>query len=82
MITSKISKRSLSIFDDKRFYVNNIKSYPLEENMYLFKKDFLNNISQQTSPMANPALVNKIKVITINDDRKFIETAIRLYKEL
>ena len=81
MATIKISKRSLSNFDDKRFYVNNIKSSPLEENMYLFKRDLLNNISQQTSPMAKPALINNIKELTINDDRKFIEAAIRLYNE-
>ena len=30
MTTIKISKRSLNNFDDKRFYVNNIKSYPLD----------------------------------------------------
>ena len=82
MATIKISKRSLSNFDDKRFYVNNIKSYPLDENMYLFKRDLVIKISQQTSPMANPALINNIKEITISDDRKFIEAAIRFYKEL
>ena len=82
MATIRISKRSLSNFDDKRFYVNNIKSYPLDENMYLFKRDLLKKISQQTSPMAKPALINNIKEITINDDRKFIEAAIRLYIEL
>ena len=37
-ITSKIS---LNTFDDKRFYVNNIKSYPHDENHYLFKRDLL-----------------------------------------
>ena len=37
MTTIKIIKRSLSNFDDKRCYVNNIKSYPLDENMCLFK---------------------------------------------
>ena len=89
MSTIKINKRSLSNFDDKRFYVNNIKSYPLDDNMYLFKRYLLNKISQQTSPMANPALIgetgsliNKIKEFTINDDRKFIEAAIRLYNKL
>ena len=88
MATIKINKRSLSNFDDKRFYLNNIKSYPLDDNTYLFKRDLLNKISQQTSPMANPALIgetgsliNKIKELTINDDRKFIEAAIRLYNE-
>ena len=94
MTTIKISKRSLSNFD-KRFYVNNIKSYPLDENMYFFKRDLLNKISQQTLSVPNrrtmvkPALIgetgsliNNIKELTIKEDRKFIEAAIRLYKEL
>ena len=38
MTTIKISKRSLSNFDDKRCYINNKKSYPLDENMYFFKR--------------------------------------------
>ena len=65
MTTIKISKRLLSKFDDKRFYVNDIKSYPLDENMYLFKRDLLNKISQQTSSarnrrtMVNPALIGE-----------------------
>ena len=88
MTTIKKSKRSLSNFDDKRFYVNNIKSYPLDENIYLFKRDLLNEISQQTAStpnrrtMVNPALINNIKELTNKEDRKFIEAAIRLYNEL
>ena len=95
MTTVKISKRSLSNFVDKRFYVKNIKSYPLDENMYLFKRDLLNKINQQTlsapnrRTMVNPALIgetgsliNNIKELTIKEDRKFIEAAIRLYNEL
>ena len=95
MTTIKISKRSLGNFDDKRFYGKNIKSYPLDENMYLFKRDLLNKISQQTSSapsrrtMVNPALIgeagsliNNIKELTFKEDRKFIEAAIRLYNEL
>ena len=63
--TIKISKRSLSNFDDKRFYVYNIKSYPIDENMYLFKRNLLNKIGQQTSfapnrgTMVNPALIGE-----------------------
>ena len=41
MTTTKTSKISLNIFDDKRFYVNNIKSYPHDENLYLFKRDLI-----------------------------------------
>ena len=89
MATIKINKRYLSNFDDKRFYVKNIKSYPLDENMCLFKRVLVNKISQQNPSMANPApigetgsRINNIKELTINDDRKFIEAAIRLYNEL
>ena len=52
MATIKISKRSLSNFD-KRFYVNNIKSYPLDENMYLFKRELVNDICERTSSVAS-----------------------------
>ena len=104
MATIKISKRSLSNFDDKRFYVNNIKSYPLDGNMYLIKRDLVNKICERTSSVASQAhslinnttlelliklgldvskesleaLINNIKELTIKEDRKFIETAIRL----
>ena len=46
MTTTKTSKISLNIFDDKRFYVNNIKSYPHDENLYLFKRDLIKMIHQ------------------------------------
>ena len=46
MTTTKTSKISLNIFDDKRFYVNNIKSYPHDENLYLFKRDLMKMIQQ------------------------------------
>ena len=88
MTTIKITKRSLSNFDDKRYYVNNVNSYPLDETMYLFKRDLINKISQQTSSapnrrtMVNPALINNIKELTIKEDRMFIEAAIRLYNDL
>ena len=41
MTTTKTTKISLNIFDDKRFYVNNVKSYPHDENLYLLKKDLV-----------------------------------------
>ena len=44
MTTTKTSKISLNTFDDKRFYANNIKSYPHDENLYLFKRDLINKI--------------------------------------
>ena len=46
MTTTKTSKISLKTFDDNRFYVNNIKSYRLDENLYLFKRDLINKIYQ------------------------------------
>ena len=98
MTTTKTSKISLNKFDDKRFYVNNIKSYPHDENLYLFKRNLVNKICEQTSSvviqrtssMASQAslnlnkeqLVNNILELTINDDRKLIEAAIRLYNDL
>ena len=44
MTTTKRSKISLNTFDDKKFYVNNIKSYHHDENLYLFKRDLVNKI--------------------------------------
>ena len=108
MATIKISKRSLSNFDDKRFSVNNIKSYPLYEIMHLFKRGLVNKICEWISSVASQggslvnnttlelliklgldvskesleALINNIKELTIKEDRKFIETAIRLYNNL
>ena len=49
MTTTKTSKISLNTFDDKRFYVNNIKSYPHDENLYLFKRDLINKICEAGS---------------------------------
>ena len=47
MTTTKTSKISLNTSDDKRFYVNNIKSYPHDENLYLFKRDQVNKITER-----------------------------------
>ena len=46
LTTTKTSKISLNIFDDTRFYVSNIKSYPHDENLYLFKRDLINKICE------------------------------------
>ena len=51
MTTTKTIKISLNIFDDIRFYVNNIKSYPLDKELYLFKRDLLNRIREAASPI-------------------------------
>ena len=88
MTTTKTSKISLNTFDDKRFYVNNIKSYSHDENLFLFKKDLVNKICEAGSLIQNASLdgdkdllVNNILELTINDDRKLIEAAFRLYND-
>ena len=96
MTTTKTSKISLNTFDDKKFYVNNIKSYPLDENLYLFKRDLVNKICEAGSPIKNASvkllrrsldgdkdlLINNTEELTINDDRKLILAAITLYNDL
>ena len=96
MTTTITSKISINTFDDKRFFVNNIKKYPHDEKLYLFKRDLIKKIN--TTPIElliklgldvskeslqsliwEPApLINNIKELTINDDRKLILAAITL----
>ena len=73
----------------KRFYVNNIKSYPHDENLYLFKRDLINIIKKGDTKLRHtPLELDKdhpainIRELTINDDRTLIEAAIRLYNGL
>ena len=91
MTTIKTSKISLNTFDDKRFYVNNIKSYPHKKNLYLFKRDLVQKINNTTLELdlgrrsgfnGKNQLVNNILEITTTDDRRLIEAAIRLYNDL
>ena len=93
MTTTKTSKISLKIFDDKRFYVNNIKSYPHDKELYLFKRDVVNKINTtpielllklglDVSKKSLKSFIKNIKELTITDDRKLIEAAIRLYNDL
>ena len=88
--TTKTSKINLNTFDYKRFFVDNIKSYPHDEILYLFKKDLINKINNTTMRLliklgldvSKEALINNILELTTNDDRKLMEAAIRLYNEL
>ena len=85
MTTRKTSKVSLNTFDDKGFYVNNIKSYPHDENLFLFKRDLMNNIYQADPSLFKESIeviINSIKELTIKEDRKFIEAAIGFYNDL
>ena len=97
MTTTKTSKISPNTFDDKWFYVNNIKSYPHDEILYLFKRVLIKmihqaSVNEQSSLFTKllrrsldwdkDLLVNNILELTINDDRKLIEVFIILYNEL
>ena len=81
MTTTKTSKISPNTFDDKRFYINNIKSYPHDENLYLFKRDLVNKINAASLDIDQDQLTKNILELTVNDDRELIEAAIRLYNE-
>ena len=107
MTSTKTSKISSNIFHDKRFYENNIKNYPHDKQLYLFKRDLINRIQEQTLSVASQAaspikklykdkdkdqdkdkdkhvdkLINDIKELTIDSNRKLIDAAIMLYNEL
>ena len=82
MTTTKTSRISLNTFDDKRFYVNNIKSYPHDENLYLFNRDLVKKIKVATLDLDKDQLTNNILELTINDNRELIKAAIKLYNEL
>ena len=82
MTTTKTSKMSLNSFDDKRFYVNNIKSYPHDQNLYLFKSDLVNKMNVALLALDKDQLTINILELTTNDDRALIKAAIKLYNEL
>ena len=92
MTTTKTSKISLNIID-KRFYVNNIKSYPHDKELYLFRRDLIKKICAAGSLINTTSteldnkynkdlLINNILELSTNDDRKLIEAYIRLYNDL
>ena len=70
MTTTKTSKISLNIFDDKRFYVNNIKSYSHDENLYLFKRDLIKKICEAGSLINTTSTELDNKDINDNKDNK------------
>ena len=80
MTTTRTSKISLNTFDDKNFYVNHIKSYPHDENLYLFKRHLVNNIYRAPLDLDKDQLANNI--LELSDDRELIRVAIKLYTEL
>ena len=82
MTTTKTNKISLNTFDDQKFYVNNIKIYPHDVNLYLFKRDLVNKINAASLDIDKGQLTNNILQLTTNDDRELIKAAIKLYNEL
>ena len=66
----------------KDFILIKLKSYPHDENLYLFKKDLVHKIYQAWLDLGKNQLVNNILELTPNDDRKLIAAAIRLYNDL
>ena len=90
MTTTKTRKICLNTFDDKRFYVNNFKSYPHDEYLYLYKRDLVNKTNNTTLELliklgldvSKEALIDNILELPTNDDRKLIEASIRLYNDL
>ena len=69
MTTAKTSKISLNRLDNKRFHVNNIKSSPHDENLYLFKRDLVKKNNVASSALDKDQLTNNILELTIIDDR-------------
>ena len=82
MTPTKTSKISLNKFNDKRFYVNIVKSYPHDENLYLFKTHLVNKICKSSLHLDKDQLANKFPELIIHDDRKLMEAAIRLFNDL
>ena len=82
MPATKTSKVSLNTKGDKRIYENNTKSYSDDEILYLFKSDLVNNINASSLDLDKDQPANIILELTINDDGKLIEAAIKLYNDL
>ena len=89
MTTTKASKIRLNAFDDERYYVNNIKSYPHDENIYLFKRDLIKKTMKGDTMLCHTPLdldkdqlAKNILELSINEDIKVIGAAIRIYNEL
>ena len=72
----------------KKFYVNNIKNYPHDEILYLFKRVLITEINNFSSELLIRLtvvevkdLINNIKELTINDERELNLAAITLFND-
>ena len=81
MTTTKTSKISLIIFDDKRFYVNNIKSYLHDENLYLFKRDLIKKICE-AGYLINTTPIELLIKLGLDVSKESLEWFIDNIKEL
>ena len=79
--TTKTSKISLNIFDDKRFYVKNIKSNPHDENLYLFKRDLMKKICEAGS-LINTTPIELLIKLGLDVSKESLESFIDNIKEL
>ena len=70
--------------------MDNIESYPLDKNLYLFKEGLINKNNAVPIKIllklgleeSKESPSNNIKELTIDDDRKLISAAISLYNDL
>ena len=81
MTTTKTSKINLNIFDDKRFYVNNMKNYPCDENLHLFKRDLIKKICEAGSLIQTTPIELLIK-LGLDVSKESLESFIDNIKEL
>ena len=70
-------------------FINYIESFSHDENLYPFKRDLVNEIKEGNTMLRHTSSVldkdqldDNILELTINDDRKLIEAAIRLYNDM
>ena len=81
MTTTKTSKISLNIFDNKRFYVNNIKSYPHDKELYLFKTDLIKKTCEAGS-LINTTPIELLIKLGLDVRKESLESFIDNIKEL
>ena len=80
-ITTKTSKISLNIFDDKRFYMNNINSYPHDDNLYLFIRDLIKKICEAGS-LINTTPIELLIKLELDVSKESLEPFIDNIKEI
>ena len=62
MTTTQIYKTSSNTFDDKRYYVYKIKSYPCDKNLYLFIKNLIKRMTSSSTELLTKLDLVKIRI--------------------